>query len=436
VTHKHPAISFVMLACACLLVPSTVRAEEPVAPAEGVGTGVTQATTGSAELDDQGKFAKAGSEEVPEGEEHDQTTLTLTAGGLAATGNANSAAFTGSALFRVRRKKHQFGADFIGNYGQAEDDTETWVPNVSNVQGRVRYDFFFHKRISAFLMTTARYDPFQGLEFRLNVDPGFAFYIFKAKGDRFGGAHDLWTEVGYDFQYDVRCSQERGLSSCTHESLTMPPPTPEDMMPSPIARTFVNHSARLFGGYQVAAKDDRVKFLTGVEYLQSFLNGQDNGFDHSLLYKITWDSAIVAPVFKGISLSLSFSLRYDKTLAGEASPLDTMTAANLVVSVGDYFKKKSKKTAPAAAPAPAPAATEPAAVTPAPVASSPAATSPAATTTPATATPAETTTAPAATPGAAAPGDAAAAPASAPAGVDPSGTTPGRQLAFVTHLGI
>src|SRR5690606_38390958 len=73
-------------------------------------------------------------------------------------------------------------------------------PNVANVQGRVRYDAFFHRHISAFLMTTARYDRFQGLDLRLNVDPGFAFYILpKPK-------HRLWAEVGYDFQYDLRRS--------------------------------------------------------------------------------------------------------------------------------------------------------------------------------------------------------------------------------------
>ena len=54
--------------------------------------------------------------------------------------------------------------------------------------------------MSLFLITTGRNDRFQGLEFRLNVDPGAKYLFVNTDPTTF------WGEVGYDFQYDIRNS--------------------------------------------------------------------------------------------------------------------------------------------------------------------------------------------------------------------------------------
>ena len=411
---------------AVLLASTSAFAQEPEAaptPAAGAGTGVSKAAEGPAELEGQGEFGKAKSLEDVEKAE-DFTNFKLSLGGLGATGNATSVAFTGNALYELRRKKHMFHSSFIANYGLArvEDEvamTDDLEPNIFNLQGRLRYDYFLKKRIAVFLMLTGRHDPFQGLKFRLNVDPGFAFFILKGSGDRFGGSHDLWAEVGYDLQVDIRCSAELDLDLCATETFN-PPPTAENPTPEMIDRQFINHSARLFAGYSAKGKDDRVSFRTGLEYLQSFLDGTQHGFaPQKILYKISWDNSFSVPVLETrngakLAFAVSFSLRYDKTLppSPDVVPLDTLTAANIVLDLGGAVAPKKPKSAPAPAPAPAPAEAQPAATQPA--ATQPAATQPTAT------QPAETQ-------------PATTQPAPQPAMTQPA---PGRSLAFATHLGL
>ena len=112
-------------------------------------------------------------------------------------------------------------------------------PTVGNVQGRLRYDYFLHERVSIFAMLTARHDKFQGLQARVNVDPGVAFYILKDPKNR------LWTEVGYDFQFD------RFLLDATYQKddTGMVVLDGDGAPVIAIDRQRYNHAVRLFGGY-------------------------------------------------------------------------------------------------------------------------------------------------------------------------------------------
>src|SRR5262245_55215459 len=213
-------------------------------------------STGSTDLGGSGQITSAAKK--PE-ETKDATELNLSAGGIFNTGNSRSIAVTGLGKFLLRRGIHQFTAGAAGNYGQAKlaphDDPATLTIDegavqrtVANVQGQIRYDVFFHERFSAFLMTTARYDEFQGLDLRLNVDPGIAMYAL-AKVN-----HKLWFEVGYDYQVDVR----RAEALRAAEAMTM-----EEQ-----ERIRQNHAARLFAGY-TNNLSKYVTFDTGFEYLQS-----------------------------------------------------------------------------------------------------------------------------------------------------------------------
>ena len=267
------------------------QAAGPPPPGGTVGAQAA-ASSGATELAGQGTFAAAAA--LPAEESTDATEFTTSVGGIMSTGNARSAAATGGATLRLRRGIHQFGSAVAGNYASAGVEGEDgFEQTVGNVQGRVRYDIFFAKRWSGFLMTTARHDPFQGLDVRFNVDPGVAFYLLnKAK-------HRMWFEAGYDFQYDVRT--EKGIRA------------QEDgdgvMMGDIIAKkTEVNHAARLFAGYENRLHE-QVVFITGVEYLQSLIRGPR--------FRLNWDTALATQLFNRFSLAFTFTLRYEKRTAPE-----------------------------------------------------------------------------------------------------------------------
>lgn len=285
---------------------STTAHGEPTIPSGTVKKDPT--TTGSTDLGGSGQFASAAAKP-----ETDITSLNLSAGGIFNTGNARSLAVTGLGKFQIRRKAHQFTAAAAGNYGRAalavRDDGTTpdvdegrIADTVSNVQGQVRYDWFFHPRFSAFLMSTARYDKFQGLDLRLNIDPGIAMYAIMEE------KHKMWFEVGYDFQYDIR--SERGLDIAEDTGADRP------------SKTLVNHAARLFAGY-TNNLSKYVTFDTGFEYLQSFLDGQR--------FRFNWVNALGVTITDRFSLATTFTMRYENRPLPGVVRLDTITSLLLNV---------------------------------------------------------------------------------------------------------
>ncbi len=281
----------------------TLSAANDSAPVPAGQGAEDPATTGSTELGNQGTFSTAAEQEEGEdGEpETDATELELSAGGLYSTGNARLLAITGLGRFRLRRGIHQFRAEMAGNYGRTalEPDAEPET-TVANVQGLARYDIFFAERWSAFVMATARHDRFQGLDLRLNIDPGVAFYALKEAN------HRLWFEVGYDFQYDLR----RDEALFDPETNTSVP------------KTAVNHAVRVFGGY-TNNLSEYVTFDTGLEYLQSVLDARR--------YRINWINSLTSQVADRISIGLTFALRYENQPLPGVRQLDTITAILLGV---------------------------------------------------------------------------------------------------------
>ena len=243
----------------------------------------------------------------------DATELEISGGGLLTTGNARSLSVTGTGRLRIRRGRHQFASAFAGNYGRAAPDVDSpVVTTVSNVQGMARYDFFFAKRWAAFLMTTLRNDRFQGLDLRLNIDPGVAFYaIIEPK-------HRLWFEAGYDFQFDDR------RRDSIFEDRPIDPDDPE----GPTERVQIadeqatNHAVRLFAGYSNQLRD-AVSFDTGLEYLQSVIDGRR--------IRLNWLNALNAQVGSRVGLSTTFTLRFENQPLPGVEKLDTITALLLNV---------------------------------------------------------------------------------------------------------
>ncbi len=267
------------------------------------------ATAGATELEGQGQFGAAA--EKPE-DMGDTLEFNLSFGSLISTGNARQIAVTGASTFLIRRGRHQGSAAAAGNYGQAastvEDDLE---PTVSNIQGRVRYDIFLARRWAAFAMATGRHDPFQGLDFRLNIDPGAAFYILPGADER------LWAEAGYDFQYDVRTPSATLARDDTGQLLYDASGTPIQVAD----RTRINHAVRLFAGY-FNKLNEAVAFNTGLEFLQSVQVARR--------WRLNWNTALSTLIAKKLTLAVTFTARIDNDPLPRVRKVDTITALNLV----------------------------------------------------------------------------------------------------------
>ena len=295
--------------CVALTLPQISTAAP--APADPGGTVGAQkaATTGTTGLDNAGKFATAAA--VDPAAPQDATEFEISTGGLLSTGNARMGSVTGASRLRIKRKKHQFSAMFAGNYGRAAVAGAPITTTVGNIQGRLRYDYFLHERVSLFAMATARHDKFQGLQARVNADVGVAFYLLAAAQNR------LWTEVGYDFQFDRFLLEATYLKDAMGNVVldTMGDPT------IAIARQRYNHAVRLFGGYANNI-NDKVTFATGVEYLQSVQYAQR--------WRINWDTSITATLVNRLAIALTFTARLDNDPAPGIKKVDTITAASLI----------------------------------------------------------------------------------------------------------
>jgi putative salt-induced outer membrane protein len=313
--------------------PDRAAAQAPTEPApappKGSVGGQAAASKGVTELDD-GKFASISTSEAM-----DATEAEVSAGGLFTSGNARAGAFTGGARLRIRRKIHEFGAQFVGNYGQAgirqPDGSIKGQTTVGNVQGRLRYDVFFHSRVSFFAMVTARHDPFLGLDLRLRIDPGFAFYIINQP------KHRLWAEVGYDFLLDVRrIAEGADNSACpVGAGYVLDIPNTDPLMPRCAARPrLATHSARIFAGYSNSLSD-RVTFATGIEYIQAFapfrsLPEESVNAVTRIKSWVNWDVSLTTALFKNFAFATTFTLRYDNAALPGVQRLDTITSFNLV----------------------------------------------------------------------------------------------------------
>ena len=241
----------------------------------------------------------------------DATEASIQAGALLAAGNARSLSATASAAFRLRRSEHQFGGAASANYAQSAADPDSNIePTVENYQGKVRYDYFLVEGLAAFIAFSARRDRFQGLDLRLNVDPGLAYYfIDEAK-------HQLWGELGYDLQHDIRA--DRAIAVALAEG-------------SAVEKTETRHNARAFVGYDNKL-NEAVTFRTGVEYLQGLSPFEDDATGH-VNWRLNWDAGISAAVASRFSMATTMSVRYDNNPLPGVRNTDVMTALNLVYTL-------------------------------------------------------------------------------------------------------
>jgi putative salt-induced outer membrane protein YdiY len=296
----------------------------------------------------------------------DTTSATVSAGGQLATGNSRQLAATANGLFETRFGDNSLGAAILANYGEAAAPGAALVETARNVQGRLRYDRYLTDRTSLFFAVTGRQDKFQGLYFRLNLDPGFK-YLFVNRPKSV-----LWGELGYDFQYDDRYNSARYVLDPTTGDRVVDNFGNWEWVP----KTEVDHSIRAFVGAKHAF-NEQVNIAGGVEYLQSVVEAQRSRLNFDLLF--------VAKVGAGASVGLGFSARYDNDPLPGKQNLDTSTTVSLLYSFSPAAAPPPppppppcEPPPPSAPPAPAPA-TQPAPGIPAAAATPPAAATPSAT---------------------------------------------------------
>ena len=261
-----------------------------------------QATKGTESVATSGFEAKAAKPD--DATSKDAMELKLSAGGLVSAGNARSTAITSSGKFRIRRESNQLSVAVAQNYGRAAStpDADTAV-TVENYQGRTRYDRFLSGGLAVFVAMSGVRDRFLGLDLRLNFDPGVAYYfVDEAK-------QQLWSEVGYDLQYDFRRT-DKVLEAFNKGT--------------PIDKAETRHSGRLFLGYQ----NNLSKAVTadaGIEYIQALSkteNWRMNGF-----------VGLTSQIGGDFSIATVFNLKYDNNPLPGVKNTDIITSISLVYSL-------------------------------------------------------------------------------------------------------
>jgi putative salt-induced outer membrane protein YdiY len=231
----------------------------------------------------------------------DATEAQIAAGGLSSEGNSRSIAATASGKFRVRRGSDQVSAAAAANYARAAaTKADGLTTTVENFQGKVRYDRFLAGSFAIFGGASARRDRFQGLDLRLNLDPGIEYYIVDQS------AQQLGTEIGYDFQYDIRNSEE--IASAEQTGVLL-------------GKTETRNSTRVFVGYTNNISK-AVTFASGIEYLQ--------GLAETTNYRINWDGSVNSTVGNGFSIATTVGVRYDHNPLPGVEKTDIVTSLSLV----------------------------------------------------------------------------------------------------------
>ncbi len=240
------------------------------------------------------------------------TEAAISAGGLFSSGNARTIALTTAGKFRLRRDEHQFTTQVAANFARAGKKGEGVDTTVENYQGLLRYDYFFTESVAGFLQSSARRDRFQGLDLRLNVDPGVAYYFVNTK------KHQLRAELGYDLQHDVRRDASRTVTTPPPAGSTAPPTT------STVDKTQTLHNIRGFVGYDNKLYQS-VAFITSFEYLQ---NVSDLG-----TYRFIFDVGLKSNIADNLAIATTYTMRFENKPLPSVESADSIASVNLVYTL-------------------------------------------------------------------------------------------------------
>jgi hypothetical protein len=314
----------------------------------------------------------------------DGTTASLSAGGQWVTGNSNLLAATVNGTFDTRHGANEFGGGLLGNYGQSTPPGGQWaVETAENIQGKLRYDRYLSDPFAVFFLVTGRHDPFQGLNFRLNLDPGVKYLFVKKAADA------VWIEAGYDFQLDDRRSDSLAITAPTGPASALEPVpvagcTPTDAnyavdgniapcAQAMLSQTQIYNSTRLFVGFRHAFNKD-VTLGAGVEYLQSIVAVDAGTAGDVYDSRLNFDALFASKISGGLSLGLGIHAAYDRYPLPGKKDLDTASTLSIIYSYSDLPTPPPPPcpcTAPPPPPPPIPVEPPPPAPPPPPAASPP-----------------------------------------------------------------
>lgn len=267
---------------ATLLLPTTAFAQ--------VTTGATDVTT-----DDVQKAVAPPTDEVV-----DATEFDIQGGALVTGGNSQSTALTGGMRFLLRRGRHEGNFHGATNYARSKPaDTDSVETTTENFQGRIRYDYFFLRKLSGFIATQARRDRFQGIDLRMGVDPGLSYWFFRRE-------HlNLWLEGGYDFQYQI-ATEDAVQTSITEGD--------------EIDRYQVVNNLRFFFGYEQKL-DDRLTLRTGLEAYKALTDND---------VRINFEAELRMQLVSALSLAIGSKTMYNNVPLPGSEPLDVFNSATFV----------------------------------------------------------------------------------------------------------
>jgi putative salt-induced outer membrane protein YdiY len=285
------------------LIPGPAQAQAPAGIMER-----KQVTQGKTDVAKEG--FQAASVRDPNAPPEDTTELSIAGGALLAGGNSRSAAGTGVLRFLVRRAESQISAAAAVNYAQSAVRGEQMETTVENYQANVRYDYFLSPSVSVFSTMTTRRDRFQGLDLRLNIGPGLALFLLRQQESR------LWTEIGYDYQHDLRTRE--ALESAAAEGLLV---LPDER----------RHNGRLFAGYEHRL-NDKLRFDTGIEYIRQLLV-PTGSVPPRTNWRLNYNSALSTEIIRRLSFAVAVTALYDNNPLPNVSRLDVITSLNLVYSL-------------------------------------------------------------------------------------------------------
>ncbi len=279
------------------------RAQSAAIP-KGTAPAAAPVTKGTTEIAGTGSFAAQVQEEDRKVAK-DATEAALNAGGLFMSGNSRNVTMTAGGKLRLRRNIHQFGASFFGNYARggkagAVEDT------AANLQGLVRYDYFFSDSLTVFLQATGRHDKFQGLDFRLTIDPGVSAFLIDTKKQR------AWVEAGLQVQYDARNTSKLAAGNA-------------GVVGSAIDSSATFANARFYVGYENQLYET-VSFTSGVEYIQ-------NVHESVSRYRLNLDAGIKAKVSDKFSLATTYTMRFENQPLPTVEKTDSIASVNLIYTL-------------------------------------------------------------------------------------------------------
>jgi putative salt-induced outer membrane protein len=284
----------------CLSATGGAQAQTP----EGLSKSAP-VTSGSTDV------AEGGFQKAPEAAEQvDATELQVLAGALLSHGNSRTLAATAASKFRLRREDNQLGAAASLNFARsAPTPDEGMQTTAENYQANIRYTRFVSETLAGFVNIAGRRDRFQGLDLRLNIDPGLAYYFIDKEKLR------LWAELGYDLQHDVRNQDSIDAATAAAEAAG------DELT---LDRTETRHNGRAFAGYENNV-NAAVTVFSGVEYLQSVTETQ--------FFRLNFDLGISSKIADDFACSTAFGLKYDNEPLPGIEKTDIMTSVNLVYTL-------------------------------------------------------------------------------------------------------